>query len=138
MHCETLHHASTCNEYNLPGNVDGMEVLRCQGESANTRFLVVTGKHPEKFEPEAGERYLPGFVNAWSQCLDSHTQSSKAIEIEGKTGMEFVMRTPLGDGSSLAFVENEYSIMVLAAPKHKGSADEIQQFISSVRPVKTK
>lgn len=136
LQCEILQHASDCNNYNVPGSIEGMEVRRCQGQSPNTLYLVVVGKQLEKFEPEPGEAYLAGFVEAWSQCMDAKPQSSGTVEIDGKMGMDFVMRTPLGNGASRALVANGYSVMVLAIPKYKGSKEEIQQFVTSLRQAK--
>ncbi len=135
MSCATLQHASDCNNYNVPGSIEGMEVRMCQGESKNTKFLMVTGQHPANFEPDSGENTPDSFVMGWSRCLDGKIKNSQPITIEGKSATDYVLSTPMGEAASRVYVDKEYSVMVLAAPKYSGSKDEIDKFVNSLRPV---
>lgn len=136
--CKILQHASDCNNYNVPGSIEGMEVRVCQGESKNTTFLAVTGKHPAGLQSSPGEDLFAGFAAGWSKCQEGKIKSSREIEIEGKQGVDFVLTTPLGEGASRVYVDQGYSVMALAVPKYERSNDEISGFVTSLRPVAAK
>ena len=136
--CQILQHASDCNNYNVPGSIEGMEVRVCQGESKHTTFLTVTGKHPTGPQASQDANTPEGFAAGWSKCKEGKIKSSEPVEIGGKTGEDFVLSTPLGDGASRVYVDKEYSVMVLAVPKHDRSSDEISGFVTSLRPVTEK
>ncbi len=136
--CLTLQHASDCQNYNVPGSIEGMEVKLCFGESASTKFFTVAGKNPTDLQPILSEDTSAGFVAGWSKCEEGKISSSQQIAIEGKNATDYSVSTPLGTGGSRAFVNNEYSVMALAVPKHSGSKNEIDGFVQSLRPVAEK
>lgn len=133
--CTILQHASDCQNYGVPGSIEGMEVRACHGESKNTKFFTITGRNPTDLQPTQSEDMSAEFVAGWSKCEDGKIRDPQQITIDGKNGMDYVVRTPLGEGASRAFVDNEYSVMALAVPKYSGSQEETDGFVKSLRPV---
>jgi len=132
--CQILQHATDCNNYNIPNSIEGMEVRLCKGESKNTTFLTVTGKHADD-QQGIDKNAHQGFAAGWSGCEDAKIARSEASTVDGKKAQDFVLTTPLGDGATRVFVDNGYSVMVLAVPKRERSAEEISRFVNSFRPL---
>ncbi|MFZ2268052.1 MAG: hypothetical protein WAV95_10810 [Azonexus sp.] len=133
--CQILQHATDCGNYNIPNSNEGMEVRVCQGESKKTRFLTVTGKHPDD-EPIGNDKNAHmGFAAGWSRCEDAKIARFEDTTVDGKKAQDAVLTTPLGDGATRVFVDNGYSVMVLAVPKRERSAEEISGFVNSFRPL---
>lgn len=133
--CQILQHATDCGNYNIPNSLEGMEVRLCKGESKKTSFLTITGKHPDNQPIENDKNAHSGFAVGWSHCEDAKIARSEEISVDGKKAEDFVLTTPLGDGATRVFVDNGYSVMVLAVPKRERSAEEISNFVSSFRPL---
>jgi hypothetical protein len=136
--CQILQHASDCQNYNVPGSIEGAEVRLCSGESKSTKYFAVTGKIQTDLRSASNENISAGFVAGWSKCQDGKISPPQQISIEGKEAMDYVVSTPLGEGNSRVYVDTEYSVMALAVPKHSGSKNEIDEFVQSLRPVAQK
>lgn len=133
--CQILQHAIDCGNYNIPNSIDGMEVRLCKGESKKTTFFTVTGKHPSDPRADMSGDLYAGFASGWSRCQDAKMANSTETDVGGKKAMDYVLTTPLGNGATRVFVENGYSVMVLALPKHERSDEEISGFVTSFRPL---
>lgn len=135
FHCQILQHASDCNNYNVPNSIEGMEVRMCQGESKKTTFLTVTGKHPAGPQAELDKDPHTAFASGWSRCQDAKIARSQENSVDDQKAMDYVLTTPMGEGATRVFVDNGYSVMVLAVPKHERSAEEISRFVDGFRPL---